>query len=109
MTKWDDNDFDADDPVNVGWMISYWRITPCASGCKDGYKLESRQFDHLPISASKAEAIEKWEEYVIQKRRTGETSDLKGLTIFLTQVIKVGIVSDNTGAMDTSRGDTVNE
>lgn len=106
MTKWDDNDFTlADDPLDVGWMISYWRITKCDTGCQDGYRTESRQFDHLGVSATRADAIELWRKYVKQKRRTGQSASLKGLTIFLTKVVKVGVISDETGAMDTSRGD----
>jgi hypothetical protein len=106
MTKWDDNDFtDADDPLDVGWMISYWRIVPCDTGCKDGYSLQSRQFDHLPLTATRAEAIAEWRRYLRQKRRTGQHASIKGLTVFLTKVVKVGVVSDETGAMDTTRGD----
>jgi len=106
MTKWDDNDFaDADDPLDVGWMISYWRVIPCSSGCKDGYSLQSRQFDHLPLSATRADAIALWRTYVRQKRRSGQSSALKGLTIFLSKIVKVGVISDDTGAMDLTRGD----
>ena len=106
MTKWDDNDFPkADDPEDVGWMISYWRVTKCDTGCQDGYRLESRQFDHLELSATRAEAVAKWKFYLQQKRASGQADSIKGLTIFLSKIIKVGIVSDDTGAMDTSRGD----
>lgn len=106
MTKWEDNDFPlADDPLDVGWMITSWRIIKCDTGCQDGYRTESRQFDHLGISATRSEAVAKWREYVKQKRRSGKQDSIKGRVVFLTKIVKVGIISDNTGEMDTSRGD----
>ena len=94
---WTDNNFpDVEDPNDVGWMISYWRITPC-SGCKQSYNLESRQFDHLGVSATQGEAIAKLNLYVAQKRASGKIHDLKGLTLFLTKVVLVRKISDNKG------------
>ncbi len=96
-SDWDNNNFPkADDPNDVGWMISYWRITPC-SGCKQGYNLESRQFDHLEASATEAEAIIKFNEYVVAKKASGKAVNIKGLTLFLTKVVRVEKISDNKG------------
>jgi hypothetical protein len=102
---WNNDTFPkADDPLDVGWMISYWRVVPCES-CTGNYSLQSAQFDHLPLAATRAEAIAKWRHYLRQKRRSGQADSIKGLTIFLTKVVKVGVVSDFSGDMDTSRGD----
>lgn len=96
-SDWDNNNFPkAENPDNVGWMIMYWRITPC-SGCKQSYNLESRQFDHLGITATKAEAIIKFNKYVADKKASGKAVSLKGLTLFLTKVVMVKKILDNKG------------
>lgn len=97
---WEDSDFPhADDPQNVGWLISYWRITPCSSGCVEDYQLESRQFDHLVKAATPEQALEKFSKYVDQKRASGHIPDIKGLTLFLSRVEQVVVISDLTGAV----------
>ncbi len=96
---WDNNTFPKiDNPNDVGWLISYWRIMPCTS-CNDDYRLDSRQFDHLVKSATKEEALAKFNEYVAAKRRTGKLSSIKGLTLFLSKIESVVCISDNTGEM----------
>ncbi len=96
--SWNDSTFPkADDPNDVGWLITYWRIVPC-SGCKeDDYMLQSRQFDHLVKAATRVQALEKFDEYVTQKRLSGKISDLKGLTLFLSKVDTVAVILDHTG------------
>ncbi len=104
MTWGNDTFPKADDPLDVGWLISYWRIVKCTS-CTGNYSLESRQFDHLPLASTRAEAIAKWREYLVQKRASGKLKSIKGLTVFLSKVTKVGVVSDFAGDMDLTRGD----
>lgn len=96
---WADHVFpDAEDPNDVGWMISYWRITPKkCKGCKSDYALESRQFDHLGISATREEALAKLDFYINQKRTSGKAKSIKGLILFLTKVEKIVVISDKKG------------
>ena len=94
---WEDNIFPtADDPDDVGWLISYWRIRPCSS-CNFDYQLESRQFAHLVKAATRKEALAKFAEYVAQKKRSGKMKNIKGLTLFLSKVDTVERISDETG------------
>lgn len=97
--SWNDATFpNADDPNEVGWLISYWRIRPCYGGCgKQDYVLESRQFDHLVKAATRDEALAKFNVYVAQKRLSGKLSDLKGLVLFLSRVDTMVVISDVTG------------
>ncbi len=98
MTKWDDNDFPkADNPQDVGWFVSYWRIEKCHTGCQDGYTLRSTQFDHLPLSATKGEAIALFNKYVIQKRAGGDRTGIKGLVLFLSKIEMVSEILDHSG------------
>jgi len=98
--SWKDSDFPrADNPEDVGWLISYWRITPCSEGCEGDYQLESRQFDHLVRAATPKQARAKFKLYVKQKRRSGEMPDIKGLTLFLSRVEEIAVISDNTGVV----------
>lgn len=97
---WDNSTFDkADDPLDVGWLISYWRITPCYTDCKEGedYILQSRQFDHLVLAATREEAVAKFKAYVAQKKASGELSGIKGLVLFLSKVDTVVEISDFEG------------
>lgn len=95
--SWDDNEFpDADDPMDVGWFISYWRTVPCSS-CNADYRLESRQFDHLVKAASRDQALAKFQTFVDQKTRSGKSGSIKGLTLFLSRVEAVVRILDNTG------------
>jgi len=96
---WKDSTFPrADDPEDVGWLISYWRIVPCKS-CEGDYRLESRQFDHLVKAANRPEALLKFQMYVDQKRASGQMPSLKGLTLFLSRVDTVAVISDHSGVV----------
>ena len=96
--SWEDNVFDhADDPLEVEWFIEYWRVVKCETGCYGNYRLESRSFDHLIKGATEAEAVAKFEKYVEQKRATGVVPDIKGMTLFLTKVVRVVPITDITG------------
>ncbi len=65
-------------------------------GCsKQDYRLESRTFDH---AATEEEARRKFAGYVAQKRATGVSSSIKGLTLFLLRVEDMVEISDRTGA-----------
>ncbi len=95
---WDNNQFPlADDPKRVGWLISYWRVVPCESGCAGNYRLESRQFDHLVKAATREEALTRFNEYVENRRASGKSPSIKGLTLFLSRVDTIAVISDNTG------------
>lgn len=95
--SWKDSIFPkADDPKDVGWLISYWRIRPCNS-CNDDYTLESRQFDHLIKAATRDEALKRFKEYVADRQLVGETPGIKGWTLFLSKVDTTVIISDFTG------------
>jgi len=94
---WKDNTFSrADNPKEVQWLISYWRVVPCTS-CKGDYRLESRQFDHLLKAASRQEALAKFQMYVDQKRSSGKVAGRKGYTLFLSKVDTMVEICDNTG------------
>ena len=97
--SWEDNVFDqADEPLDVEWFVEYWRIMKCDTGCRDqGYRLESRSFDHLCKGATEEEAMEKFNHYVEQRRLSGEHPNIKGLTLFLTKVVAVAPITDRTG------------
>ena len=96
--SWEDNTFEkADDPLTAGWMIMYWRIVPCYSGCEGNYQMESRQFDHLSTSATYEEAKAKLDFYVAQKIEGGKADSIKGLHLFLCEVKDVVQISDNAG------------
>jgi len=97
---WKGNTFPkANDPAEVGWLISYWRIVPCYSDCKpeEDYVLQSRQFDHLLKAATRDEALAKFNAYVADKKASGKCPDIKGLTLFLSKVDTVAVISDNAG------------
>lgn len=95
--SWDDSNFPrADDPKKVRWLILYWRIVPC-EGCRDNYRLESRQFDHLDEPATREEAVAKLEEYARNRRESGKQPSIKGLTLFLAEVAETVVISDHTG------------
>jgi len=94
---WDDNSFPkADNPDDVGWVIFYWRITKCDS-CTSNYQLESRQFDHLPATATYKEAKDLLAKYVAQWEAKDPT--IKGMTYFLAKVDTIAKISDNTGEL----------
>ena len=93
----------ADNPNDVGWFITYWRTTPCYSGChpETDYKLESRQFQHLVKAATREEALAEFNHYVEQKKLSGEIPSIKGLTLFLSKIDTMVQISDNNGKMIT--------
>lgn len=99
-SAWEESKFPkADDPKDVGWLISYWRITPCYSECKpgEGYRLQSRQFDHLVKAATREEALAKFNKYVENRREAGQISGIKGQTLFLSRVDTIATISNNKG------------
>ena len=94
---WEDNAFpDADIAEDVGWLISYWRTTPCKAGCKGNYRLESRQFDHLVKAATREEALELFYGYV-KERKNGRNLARKNHVLFLCKVDTMERISDVTG------------
>ena len=97
---WQDHTFpDSDDPNDVSYMIMYWRKVPCPTGrCKGrDYMLESRQFDHLPTGISLGQARQLFNEYAADKRGTGKQPSIKGLTLFLCEVVNVEQISNDEG------------
>lgn len=100
---WQDNTFpDADDPNDVEYMIMYWRKvprTPCPTGnCGDqDYRLESRQFEHLPRGTTKKQAEEVFQYYVDQRRGSGDQTSRKGQVLFLCKVERVSHITDDAG------------
>jgi hypothetical protein len=96
---WKDHTFpNADDPDDVEYMIMYWRTVECTSGCtKQDYRLESRQFDHLPKGVTFAQAQVLFNKYVQERRDTGDQTSRKGQTLFLCKVERVAHIHDNQG------------
>jgi hypothetical protein len=96
---WENNTFpDADDPNDVQWIIMYWRTVKCTSGCtKQDYRLESRQFDHLPKGTTLAQARVLLKHYTDQRRASGDQVNRKNQSLFLCKVMNVHHIHDNEG------------
>ena len=96
---WDNGNFpDADDPKDVEYMIVYWRTVQCTSGCTEqDYRLESRQFDHLPLGTTFAQAQVLFNHYVQERRGTGKQDNRKNQSLFLCQVMRMAHIHDNNG------------
>ena len=88
----------ADDPDDVEYMIMYWRTVECTSGCtKQDYRLESRQFDHLPKGVTLEQAQILFDKYVEERRATGDQAHRKSQTLFLCKVEQVAHIHDKNG------------
>ena len=97
---WQDHTFPtSDDPNDVDYMIMYWRKVKCPTNNCGGqdYILESRQFDHLPSGISLGQARQLFNRYVAEKKASGKQDSIKGLTLFLCEVVNVEQISDDTG------------
>ena len=97
---WDDNNFPtADDPDDVEYMIVYWRTVKCPTGNCGGrdYRLDSRQFDHLPKGTNLGQAQAKLQEYANNRRGRGDNPGRKNHSLFLCQVVRVTHINDHTG------------
>jgi hypothetical protein len=99
---WADSKFpDADDPDDVEYMIMYWRTVPCPTGNCAGkdYRLESRQFDHLPKGTSLGQAKQKLKEYSDNRKGRGDNPGRKNHSLFLCQVVEVAHINDHMGGV----------
>lgn len=100
---WQDNNFpDADDPDDVEWMIISWKIVempPCDHCERGDYKLEARQFDHLPPGTTRPQALAILEAYKQAHKTSGFNPKRKNHLIFLTKVETYERVSDVGGGI----------
>ena len=112
MGDFEDNNFPlADNPSTVRWMIVSWKIVKkpeCDHCIRGNYGLESRQFDHMIQGAVKADVVQKMKDYINMQKDNGSKPNVKGHVLFLTKVIAMKKISDQTGAI-IALDDTVPE
>jgi hypothetical protein len=93
---------DALDSTDVDWMIISWDIRHEPNKCSDcggNYSLKARQFNELPVGATRAEAIELLRSHVRNRRQANATnqrpSSPRRKTLFLCKVVKVVNITDD--------------
>ena len=97
---WKDSQFDrADIADEVQWVFFYWRTVKCNDGCKGDYRLEQGQFDHIPASGTREEALERLKAYAENRREGGDTPGLKNHSLFLAKVDTVIHITDENGTL----------
>jgi len=96
---WDNDTFPtADTPSGVGWMIVSWKIVKnTCKNCKRDYNIETRQFDHLPDTTTRAQAIAKLEEYKTMHVNHHRSDHRKNHTLFLCKVEAQRRITDRHG------------
>jgi len=105
LGDFEDNNFPlADNPADVEWMICSWKIVKlpeCEHCIRGNYGLDSKQFDHMVIGTTRAQAVAKFREYVLMHKANASGWKRKNHVIFLTKVIKYRRISKLNGDEST--------
>jgi len=91
---------DAVDPATVGWMVVEWAIMYEPNKCKDcggNYSLFPDQFNDIPISKTRAEAVEIFRRHKRNRRQNipKGAKDNRRTTLFLLKVVKYANITDD--------------
>jgi hypothetical protein len=103
MGDFEDKNFpDAQDSTDVDWMIVSWDIKHEPNKCSDcggNYSLVARQFNELPVGATRDEAIALLRKHVRNRRQANSNNQRstspRRKTLFLCKVVKVVNITDD--------------